>query len=201
MRFSVIIPAYNSERYIRKALDSIAQQTFKDYELIVVCDSCVDRTQEIAEEYGAKTAVIQDHCDGPARSKGIDLAQGEYLLFMDDDDWWLHEYVLWQLDKKLKEEHNPDVLCFSFIFKHWGYATPTREDWVGQRWIATWNKCWKRKFVGQTRFPSVPFKSDQYFNMNMINKGGRWVDWDMPMYYYNYKRKGSQTEQREGGIE
>lgn len=201
MRFSIIIPAYNSESYIRKALDSIAQQTFTDYELIVICDSCTDRTQQIAEEYGAITKAVHNHCDGPTRSAGLDIAKGEYVLFMDDDDWWLHEYVLWQLDKKLTEENNPDVLCFSFIFKHWGYATPVRDEWIKQRWIATWNKCWKRKFIGQVRFPNIPFKSDTHFNQNMINKGGRWVDWDMPMYYYNYKRKGSQTEQREGGIE
>lgn len=199
MRFSVIIPAYNAENHIRKALDSIKQQTFTDYELIVVCDSCTDQTEEIAAEYGAKVIRTYAHCDGPTRSKGIDYAQGEYLLFMDDDDWWLHEYVLSQLDEKLKDENDPDVLCFSFIFRHWKYASPNGND--GQRWIATWNKCWKRSFVGDTRFPNVQFKSDLYFNLEMNRKQGRWIDWDMPMYYYDYKRKGSQTEQREGGIE
>ena len=55
MRFSVIIPAHNAAGHIRKALDSVRSQTFRDYELIVVCDSCTDDTQEIAEEYGART--------------------------------------------------------------------------------------------------------------------------------------------------
>lgn len=199
MRFSIIIPAYNAEGHIRKALDSIKSQTFTDYELIVVCDSCEDKTEEIAEEYGAKVIRVCNHCDGPTRSKGIDVAQGDYLLFMDDDDWWLHEYVLDQLNSKLEDEHWPDVLCFSFIFRHWKYATPKGNR--GNRWIATWNKCWKRSFVGTTRFPNVQFKSDYYFNLEMTQKTGRWVDWDMPMYYYDYKRKGSQTEQKEGGIE
>lgn len=199
MRFSIIIPAYNAEEHIRKALDSIKSQTFTDYELIVVCDSCEDKTEEIAEEYGAKVVRVYNHCDGPTRSKGIDVAQGDYLLFMDDDDWWLHEYVLEQLNNKLEEEHWPDVLCFSFIFRHWKYATPRGNR--GNRWIATWNKCWKRSFVGTTRFPNVQFKSDYYFNLEMTQKTGRWIDWDMPMYYYDYKRKGSQTEIKEGGIE
>lgn len=198
MRFSVIIPAYNAENHIRKALESIKSQTFTDYELIVVCDSCKDNTEEIALEYGAITKRVDFHCDGPTRSKGIDIASGEYLLFMDDDDWWLHEYVLQQLNDKLIETGNPDVLCFSFIFRHWMYASPRGNR--GGRWVATWNKCWKRSFVGDTRFPNVQFKSDLYFNREMVEKGGKWVDWDMPMYYYDYKRKGSQTEIKEGPI-
>lgn len=199
MRFSVIIPAYNASNHIRKALDSIKQQTFKDYELIVVCDSCTDNTEEIAREYGAITRRVYNHCDGPTRTQGIQMAKGEYLLFMDDDDWWVHEYVLEMLDKKLQEEDNPDVLCFSFIFKHWKYASPRGNN--GHRWVATWNKAWKREFVGDTIFPNVQFKSDLFFNREMVAKGGKWVDWDKLMYYYNYKRTGSQTEMREGGIE
>lgn len=197
MRFSIIIPAYNSEHHIRKCLDSIEQQVFKDYELIVVCDSCTDRTHEIAEEYS--NVVVDDvnfGCDGPTRSRGIDLAKGDYILFLDDDDWWLHEYVLTQLDKKLQAEHEPDVLCFSFIYKHWKYAEP--KGLRGGHWIAVWSKCWKRTFVGATRFPNVQFCSDRYFNDAMIAKGGRWVDYDLLVYYYDYKRKGSQTQRAEG---
>ena len=51
MKFSIIIPAYNSAGYIRKALDSVKAQSCKDYELIVVCDSCGDDTEQIAKEY------------------------------------------------------------------------------------------------------------------------------------------------------
>lgn len=97
MKFSIIIPAYNSAGYIRKALDSIQIQSFTDYELIVVCDSCTDDTRAIAEEYGAKVEEVDCHCDGGTRNRGLDIAQGEWILFMDDDDWWLHEYVLEQL--------------------------------------------------------------------------------------------------------
>ena len=192
MRFSIIIPAFNAEDHIRKALDSIKQQVFTDYELIVVCDSCTDNTEGIARSYGARTEAVNYHCDGPTRSRGIDLAQGEYILFMDDDDWWLHEYVLTQIDEKLRQENEPDILCFSFIFKSWMYAKPTRPD--GGHWIAVWNKAWKRTSIGNTRFPNVPLKSDVGFNSSMLAKNLRIVDWDMPMYYYNWLRKGSQSE-------
>ena len=112
MKFSIIIPAHNSASYIRKALDSIKAQTFKDYELIVVCDSCTDNTQAIAEEYGATTVKVGYGRDGLTRNEGLARANGEYVLFMDDDDWWLHEYVLSQLNDKLEECPDVDVIVF-----------------------------------------------------------------------------------------
>ena len=192
VRFSVIIPAHNAEGYIRKALDSIKNQTFTDYELIVVCDSCTDNTASIAHEYGAIVEEVKFERDGFTRNRGIDIAQGEYLLFMDDDDWWLHEFVLEQLDRKLKEIPETDILCFSFIFKGWKYAAPKGNK--GHRWIAVWNKCWRREFIGNTRFPGMPRISDSFFDADMFKKNPRVYDWDMPMYYYNFLRKGSQTE-------
>ena len=117
MRFSIIIPAHNSASFIRNALESIKKQTFKDYELIVICDNCNDNTQQIAEEYGAITERVGFGRDGLTRNRGLEKARGEWVLFMDDDDWWLHEYVLAQLDQKLKENPNIDMLCFSFIHR------------------------------------------------------------------------------------
>ena len=192
MRFSIIIPAHNSAEFIRKGLDSIKSQTFKDYELIVICDSCDDNTQQIAEEYGAITERVGFGRDGLTRNRGLERAQGEYIMFMDDDDWWLHEYVLEQIDQKLKENPNLDVLCFSFIFKGMGYATPVRPN--GKHWIATWSKCWRREFVSDCRFSNESMSSDVTFHKMAMAKRPRLLDWDMPMYYYNYMRVGSQTE-------
>lgn len=189
MRFSIIVPAYNAENRIRKCLDSIKQQTFMDYELIVICDSCEDRTEEIAKEYGAITKNVSFHQDGQTRNAGIDMAKGDWILFLDDDDWWLHEYVLQQLSDKLDQTPGIDVLCFSFIFKGWKYASPAGNQ--GCHWIAVWNKCWSREFVGNTRFSARWSKSDVDFNDEMMRKHPRMVDWDMPMYYYNYLRPGS----------
>lgn len=188
MRFSIIIPAHNSELYITKALESVKKQTFKDYQLIVVCDRCTDHTQDIAQMYGAKTCKVDFGNDGLSRSKGLDLATGEYVLFMDDDDWWLHEFVLEQIDEKLREE-DVDILAFSFIFKGVCYASPLKNH--NKLWIAVWNKCWKREAIGDTRFPNIYSVSDLYFHRAMMEKKLRIKTWDMPMYYYNYLRDGS----------
>lgn len=93
-RYSIIMPAHNASGYIRKALESITCQVEKDYELIVVCDACEDDTAEIASSYGARVEEVDFRNAGPTRSRGLDIATGEWVLFMDDDDWWLHDYVL-----------------------------------------------------------------------------------------------------------
>lgn len=194
MRFSIIIPAHNAANYIRKCLDSVKQQTFTDYELIIICDSCEDNTAEIAKLYTDKVFNVNFCADGFTRNKGLDEAKGEWVLFLDDDDWWLHEYVLWQIDKKLRELPEIDILCFSFIFKGRMYATPMSNGNGDRRFQAVWNKCWRREFIGNTRFPGMPRISDSFFDADMFKKNPRVYDWDMPMYYYNFLRKGSQTE-------
>ena len=185
------MPAHNAAEYIRKALDSVASQTFTDYELVVICDACKDNTAEIAREYGAKVIEVDYTNAGLTRSAGLDAATGEWVLFMDDDDWWLHEYVLEQLNEKLGCE---DVLCFGFVWKGVGYTEPNRPG--GRYWPAPWNKCWKRSAIGETRFKAV-YPDDLVFHETMMSKVLFIKAWDMPLYYYNYWREGSISRQRE----
>lgn len=191
MKFSIIIPAHNSAGFIKRALDSIRAQTFTDYELIVVCDSCTDETELIAKEYGAITETVEYHRDGWTRNRGLELATGDWLLFMDDDDWWLHEYVLAQLAKKTEEMFWADIICFSFIFRHLGYAKPLR-DLNGYHWPACWCKTYRRAAIGGARFgDETDGSADMQFFTQMFSKGLNIVDWDMPLYYYNYWREDS----------
>lgn len=189
MRFSVIIPAHNSEKFISKALDSIKYQSFKDFELIVVCDRCTDNTKAIAENYGAKTLEVDFGRDGLTRNAGLDIAQGEYILFCDHDDFFIHEFVFEEIDKKLKEENDPDLLCFSFIWKGIMYARPVSNR--GDVFPNVWSKAWKRSFIGDTRFTGVYSISDFYFCQEMDKKPHRRVIWDFCGVYYNYLFEGS----------
>lgn len=195
MQFSIIVPAHNSEQYIRKCLDSIKQQTFTDYELIVVCDNCSDNTEQVAREYTSNVYRVGFGRDGMTRNVGIAQAKGDWLLFLDDDDWWMHEYVLQQLHDKLEENPGIDVLCFSFIFKGWMYANPLSNQ--GRHWIAVWSKCWRREFVKDCKFSNEWSISDVQFHNQVFDKKPKVLDWDMPMYYYNYLRIGSQTERNQ----
>ena len=188
MKFSVIIPAYNAEGHIRKALQSIADQTFKDYELIVVCDSCTDRTEAIAMSYGAKTIRISAHNDGVSRSTGLDAAKGDFVLFLDDDDWFMHEFVFAMIDQwtNVKEA---DVYCYGFVWRGIGCASPLSNG--GSLFPSVWNKCWRRSFIGETRFPDVYSVSDWFFHQDMMDKNPRLALWDKEFVYYNYLRPGS----------
>lgn len=199
MKFSIILPAHNSAEYIRKALDSIKSQSFTDYELIVICDACTDNTKAIALEYTDKVIEINAHSSSAARNAGLDIAQGEWVLFCDSDDWYLHEFVFEQLAEKVGKE-NEDVVLFSLIWRHMGYGTIRSPK--GTVYPHATNKCWRRSSIGRTRFSvDVLMGEDQDFYFAMANKGIKMVEWDMPLYYYNYLRGGSKSEQFNRSVE
>lgn len=89
---SVIVPVYNTAPWLRKCLDSIINQTYRNLEIICVNDGSTDNSAEILAEYAAKDArirVIHQENAGVsvARNKGLDIAAGEYVTFVDSDDW------------------------------------------------------------------------------------------------------------------
>jgi glycosyltransferase involved in cell wall biosynthesis len=91
---SVIIPAYNAEKYLSETLESVLNQTFSDFELLIIDDGSTDRTAEIVSDYSRqdkrlKLVSQQNQGVSIARNRGIQLAQGEYLAFLDADDRWL----------------------------------------------------------------------------------------------------------------
>ena len=190
-RFSIIIPAHNDEFRIQKALDSVRQQSFKDYELIVVCDACTDATAVVAKMYTNNLIEVDFHRDGLSRNAGLDIAVGDWILFMDSDDCWLHEFVLEELAGQIAAQEF-DVMAFGFIWRNVGVAYPLHNG--TQLWPNVWSKLWRRKFIGDTRFSDEWSVSDLGFTQAVINKRPRLVTWDMPMYYYNYMREGSITE-------
>ena len=101
MRFSVIIPLYNKAPYVRKALESIANQSFQDFELIVVDDGSTDGSLTVAreslEEASINYQLIHQTNSGvsTARNKGVALSKGDYVCFLDADDWWTPNFLEW----------------------------------------------------------------------------------------------------------
>lgn len=192
MKFSVIVPAHNSAEFIRVCLDSIKNQSFKDYELIVVCDACEDNTEEIAREYTKNVISVDVRSDGLARNAGLDIAKGDWVLFIDSDDWWLHEFVFEQLAGQVGRREE-DILIFDFVWKHIGVVGARSSK--GTLYTHCTNKCWNRKFIGKTRFPSKYVANDASFCEQMMSKNPKIFEWDMPLYYYNYLRDGSKSKE------
>ncbi len=98
--FSVIVPAFNRARFIRKAIDSVLSQSFDDYEIIVVDDGSTDATQQVLARYGPSITTITQPNSGvsAARNTGIEAAKGTWIAFLDSDDEWKRDYLLRQMD-------------------------------------------------------------------------------------------------------
>lgn len=198
-KFSIIVPAHNSASFITKCLESVTTQHFRDFELIVVCDACTDDTWRVAIDYADNVLTTNFGNDGPPRQAGVDAARGDWILFLDDDDWWMHEYTLDIINNALGDETGIDILLFGFIFKTIGYAQPLRKN--GGIWPAVWNKCYRRSFIKDTPFRSiVPTPdgdaADIDWTRRIIQLQPRISTLDMPLYYYNYGRSGSQTVEK-----
>lgn len=200
MKFSIIIPAHNAEDRIAETVKSVLLQTFNDYELIVVCDACEDETAKIAKLYTDNVYEINAHNDGAARNKGLDVAQGEWILFLDDDDCFLSDYVFAGIDNLTQKIENLgcNVLITGFFVKNGKYLGPFDND--GKLFPNVWSKVWKRSAIGETRFPIVEAVSDFEFCKLMAKKPTtHYYATDYPMVVYNYMRPGSITERRAHG--
>lgn len=196
--FSIIIPAHNSELFINRGLNSIVSQSFRDYEIIVVCDNCTDDTQYVAEQYGAITECVSFGRDGLARDRGIELAKGKWILFADDDDWFIHEFCFQQLaDVLIPYGDNFNILHFGCVIKNKGYKPPEGDELFTPRIAHVWTKAWRRDAIldAGARFGDAVFSSDTYFLKAMREHSGQhYSTLNMPIYYYNFLRHGSQTD-------
>ncbi len=98
---SIIIPAHNEEQYIRLCLESIKQQKYRDYELIVVCDACTDKTPSIAKGYTKRVFSINKNNVSAARNYGAKKAGGEVLVFLDADSI-IALHLLFEIEKAIQ---------------------------------------------------------------------------------------------------
>jgi glycosyltransferase involved in cell wall biosynthesis len=119
---SVIIPVYNGEAFISRAVDSALAQDFPNFEVIVVDDGSTDSTSLILSKYGDKIRFVSQDNRGPAaaRNFAVAIAHGEYLAFLDADDWWREDKLT--VTHRALESHYTAVLAFS------GYREVLRDE-------------------------------------------------------------------------
>lgn len=114
--YSIIIPAYNAEKYIEQCVQSVLAQTCRDYEILVISDGSDDRTEKIARkiaesELNVFFMSIPHSGAGAARNAGMRKAQGRYVIFLDADDYWTNPFLLEHLRRKILR-NEPDVIMF-----------------------------------------------------------------------------------------
>ncbi len=113
IKYSFIVPVYNTEKYLKKCLDSLVNQTYKDFEIIVVNDGSTDKSSNIISKYQKKyknIIVIDKENEGlsMARNRGVQKSSGKYIIFVDSDDY-VSNKLLEEVDKKIDDN---DILRF-----------------------------------------------------------------------------------------
>jgi glycosyltransferase involved in cell wall biosynthesis len=98
-KVSVVIPAYNTASYLPEAIESVLQQTYQDFEILIVDDGSTDNTAEIALSYAPRVKLIKKENGGPAaaRNTGMQHATGEFIAFLDSDDSWVPDKLAEQV--------------------------------------------------------------------------------------------------------
>lgn len=194
VKFSVIIPCYHSEEFIDKALKSIKEQSFTNYELLVMCEQGDEKSINAVRKW------IEPHIgdygsSGAARNAGISLAQGEYILFLDSDDWYLHSECFAMLNQFTRIA--VDVLSFAFIFGIYGYTSTCGNN--GAMYPNVWSRVWRKRFldVNDIRFPNTSRDEDVVFCEKAFNAKPNHTMTDIPFIYYTYPREGSRMSEKE----
>ncbi len=192
MKVSIIVPVYKAEKYLRKCLDSLVNQTLDDYEIILVNDGSPDNSQQIIDEYKAlhpekiKTLLIDNGGQGRARNFGIDIAKGEYIGFVDSDDW-VDVTMFEKLYNAAKADDADLVLCDCVACSEDGrreymntsvYADPVCVSG------SVWNKLFRRSIIGDVRFASGLWYEDLPFALKLMLKSEKTALVSEGLYFY-----------------
>lgn len=196
---SVIVPIYKAEAHLRKCLDSITGQTYRDLQIILVNDGSPDNSGSICEEYAEKDSrivVIQKENGGvsAARNTGLEAADGEWIGFVDADDWIepdLYEYLLGMADA-----HQADVVQCA-VAMECGEKSAVLYSVQGDTGVvlskeslrsfsgSVWNKLYRRGIVKDLRFDrAYSIGEDYLFNAEVLAQTNRVVFASFPKYHY-----------------
>ncbi len=215
-KISIIVPVYNCEKYISNCINSILEQSFKDFELILVDDGSSDRSFEICESFAKKDnrvrAIHQPNSGvSRARNRGLDEAKGEYIGFVDGDDC-VDKEMYKRLYKNLADNNADISICgiVNYFVKKDGTTEKVRQSQVDGFWIFSGeqalkealqsrlysvnpvNKLFKRELFDKLRYPEGKISEDAFLIPVVISKAGKVVYDSKPMYYY-LRRENSIT--------
>ena len=215
---SIIVPVYNAEQYLRRCVDSILNQEYTDYELLLVNDGSTDASGDICEEYGdqdPRVIVIQKENTGvsDSRNRALDRARGKYLQFLDSDDWITPDAT--RLFVRAAEEYGCDMVISDFYRVVGERLSPkgdieeegvlTREEFAAHMmenpadfyYGVLWNKLYRRDIVEEHKLrmdTDISWCEDFMFNLEYIRHARRFYALHTPIYYY-VKTKGSLASQ------
>ena len=203
-KISVIIPVYKVEKYLKRCVESVVNQTYKNIEIILVNDGSPDKCGEICDKYAridSRIKVIHKENGGlsSARNAGLDIASGDYIMFVDSDDW-ISEVSLEKLYDYIEADYDIINFKFSFVKENSKELIETHNNikdsykcdlityidklFSGELNFFIWNKLYKKNLFDEVRFPEGRNYEDLatiyklYFNAKSI------IVTDYTLYYY-----------------
>ena len=210
-KISVIVPVYNVEKYLDKCLESIVHQTYRNLEIILVDDGSSDNCPAMCDEWAGKDKrikVIHKENGGlsSARNAGLDFATGEYIVFVDSDDWLDTDAV----EKLLRAavENRADIVASGFYFENESGTSSIQDLRVSSfenEDIAfalltdeirpeVCSKLYSARLIGKLRFDeSMKYAEDLPFNFNVMLKAKKLFCMAVSCYHYYQRNAGSIT--------
>ena len=218
---SVIVPIYNVEKYIKKAVDCIVRQTYDNIEIILVDDGSTDNCGLICDEYYKKDnriKVIHKENGGAseARNAGIEIAKGEYFAFIDPDDWIennmievlynnikkydadisICEYVKENIKGKVLKKKNETKEIQIFNKKNSLYELITQKNITNH----PWNKLYKKKLFSEIRYPKGKLLEDISTTYKLFENSNKIVYQNISLYHYIKRGSSALGSMTEKGI-
>ena len=213
---SVIVPIFGVESYLRRCVDSLLRQTYRNIEILLIDDGSLDSCGMICDEYALKDDRIKafHKLNGglsDARNYGIDRANGEYICFVDPDDYVADDYCLSMHDAAIYE--NADIVICSYT-KFYGESLPVVSEKQGSYEVidthealkrlylpdgimypVAWNKLYKRSIISDLRYPVGVINEDEFTTYKFILNSKRIVVLDKILYYYYQNSTGITSSQ------
>ena len=198
MKLSVIVPVYNVEKYLEECVDSLLNQTLSDLEIFLVDDGSTDRSGAIADRFAkanpdrVHTLHLENGGQGRARNAALPMAQGDYIGFVDSDDWIERDMYEKMLDRA--EQTGADVVVCDFLEHYADGREQTLpacfQDHPLSAAGSSCNKIFRRSLVGDLRFPEGLWYEDFYFSAVMLLRSKRTEFIPEPLYVY---RRGQES--------
>ena len=211
------MPVYNVENYIASSIKSVLNQTYKNFELIIVIDGSKDNSEAIAREFEKADSRVKVYTKpnggiSDARNYGIDNAQGEYLIFLDSDDFWNYDLALEEINKIINQNKELDLIIFGHTQFDDGEVNiketvfPTLQiksgefeadlDYLIEKKIykaAAWDKVVKKSILvnNQIYFPINKIHEDAVFLSSLVLRLDNIYFSDKKIYNYRYNMNGS----------
>lgn len=202
---SFIVPVYNVEKYIERCIKSILNQSYKNFELILINDGSPDNSQKIIDKYKKKDSRIisivkNNEGVSTARNCGLDIAKGEYILFIDSDDYIDSDYAAYFINAINK--YDTDMVISYNYYDEYNRLSKTDDSlnaidssqatfdlYMGKTGVAVWNKAYKRDIImkNNIRFnPDFWFAEGMTFNIEYFQKCKNITAGNKKVYHQTY---------------